>query len=858
MSKHQIVRAILLSAAIAFAGDAARAALDRAPELLEYRQVPGTNSVRLLWAPGGNTDGTLSSAVVSYSVERNSQTIFTGDHRAMTYVDAPTAAGSFTYRVKATTSDSQVRYSSPQVVALAYPLYPLDEALDGKVLLRWAANGWAPPPGHNLSGYRVERWQGAGWADVAGLLPLSQQTYIDTSGTVVGLNRYRVQARFTQGSSHVFVPSNEQEITINAMCAGQVTDPALPPLSVIEIGDRDADGDYTGADIVDALEECATKQYERIDGAGDDDGVCEAGESCVTGGCVLRALPVTYDDVAIKITSLKVFCTDSYSPSRPTHCLVAGPGLPLNFAAGLVIEGHGRRTVFRSPLWRPPYLPGAILEVHYEAFPVTLRNLVLDGRKHEQQAPGMSTWADWYHGGLLVWNQNPWLAHLTEISGDGLGDDDGYCDFETKPFPDKPCAEAASGNDGDGRCEAGEVCVDAEGGSCEAESWNNAEACVSNPARENSDGCVHNIEARNIFSAFAVAIGPGKRWIIEDSEMHDIGCVNRGYGYDCPFLEAAADAMDVLPGFKTFGIGLNIMEGTSDFQVRRNEVYRATKYGLSFKNGNASDCNNLLKNHEVSYNRVRDIGAVGIFNHGTVGARIHHNTIGRTTTWNEPQVMNSYQGPFGMSLGGYCSDNNVFSYNTITDSGGMGIYWNGSAVKVACSAPNSCAPVVAAGNTISNNTVDGTCLEKDTAPGTTNAFVWGSFSSSMDAAGPLLLKDNTLTDSQCRFALSAWGPRDPSVGNLDLEVVGGSYESGPNAATQAEGGFYCGAINVYGRNQKFVLGDGVRITNTSNVVPKASVAYGATLVIDDAPNDPFAPGQFSDPISGHEGSRVIE
>ena len=35
-------------------------ALDRLPELLEFRQVPATNKVRLLWAPGGNADGTLS------------------------------------------------------------------------------------------------------------------------------------------------------------------------------------------------------------------------------------------------------------------------------------------------------------------------------------------------------------------------------------------------------------------------------------------------------------------------------------------------------------------------------------------------------------------------------------------------------------------------------------------------------------------------------------------------------------------------------------------------------------------------------------------------------------------------------
>ena len=71
---------------------------------------------------------------------------------------------------------------------------------------------------------------------------------------------------------------------------------------MIVIDDRDADLDYDGDDIADALEECADKAYEDLSGPGDDDGVCEGGETCITGGCILRALPGTYDNVAIKIT----------------------------------------------------------------------------------------------------------------------------------------------------------------------------------------------------------------------------------------------------------------------------------------------------------------------------------------------------------------------------------------------------------------------------------------------------------------------------------------------------------------------------------------------------------------------------
>ena len=81
------------------------------------------------------------------------------------------------------------------------------------------------------------------------------------------------------------------------------------------------------------------------------------------------------------------------------HCLT------FNFAAGLVIEGHGRQTVLRSPLWTPPNRPVSVIEFHRKDFPITLRNLVLDGRKHEQVDPGELDCNTWPHDGLRVWNQ---------------------------------------------------------------------------------------------------------------------------------------------------------------------------------------------------------------------------------------------------------------------------------------------------------------------------------------------------------------------------------------------------------------------------------------------------------------------
>src|SRR5262249_37348801 len=148
------------------AGAAHAAALDRPPQLVEARQIPASNQGRLQWAPGGNADGTLRSDVVDYLVERNSQNITTKNARAVIHVCAPTATGVYAYRIGARTSDGAVTYSSPQTVTLAYPLYPIDEALEGKAYLRWGEDWtpWTPPNGGFVRvGYRVQRWTGTSW-----------------------------------------------------------------------------------------------------------------------------------------------------------------------------------------------------------------------------------------------------------------------------------------------------------------------------------------------------------------------------------------------------------------------------------------------------------------------------------------------------------------------------------------------------------------------------------------------------------------------------------------------------------------------------------------------------------------------
>jgi hypothetical protein len=837
---------VLAGLAISLIATGARAGLDRPPEILELRQAG--NTVRLLWAPGGNADGTLNEEVVAYEVQREGlgvstwATVFSGDEHAMTYVDSIDAPRTWHrdkgkpvhYRVEShTTSDRTL-----SAVASLVPSLPLwgDEALDGKAWLAWIASRPRITGATHL-GYKVQKYVQGSWVDLTGYL--SGLSYVDP-GTTTGVSRYRVKSVYRKpaGGTDTYL-SNKLTIDIRAACEGQVTDPAIPPLTVIEIGDRDSDLDYDGDDIADALQECAEVQYEDLSGPGDDDGIYEAGngERLVTGGCILRALPVTYDDVAIMITDSLVWCdeleTPQHDPTDPIHCL------ELDFPAGLVIEGEGHETVFRSPLREAPYQPTPLLELHRKDFQLTLRNLVLDGRKHEQVDPAFLTWAAWPHFGFRTW------AHaVAEIEGDGLGDDDGACEVEV-------CTEKVGGNhDGDGRCEAGEECHGPGGpeDSCENDSWTNTAGCTNQVSAD--DGCVHNVEVRN-FLHTGMRFADAKRWIIEDSEFHDMGCVNRGYGFDCPYLESAPDVggggPGIIPGSKVPGFGAYIEGFTSDFQVRRNEIYRTTKYALGFKNGDAaSNCSSLVENHDAFDNYIHDVGGTGIFNHGSRGARIHHNEIDGTTVWNEPPSMNGVFNTTGIDLGGFCSDDNEYYDNTISRTAGFAFKFDAVAESVDC-VNGVCTPNPLVGNTIRDNTISDSCAEKDAAPGSN--YGYGAIHTGNIATGILNLVDNTLTANDCRSPISVYQNLNAKVDALDVRVSGGIYESGNNGATNAQDWPGCGAVQVQGTNRKLVMSDETRIPNVDleirNEIPKACVLNGGTLVIDDTGGDELLPGNWS-------------
>jgi len=240
---------------------------------------------------------------------------------------------------------------------------------------------WADPHRDLAEQYEIaRRVRGGGpeWILIA-RPPADRPPHLDDvgargNGLEPGDYEYRLRALHRAGPDEVWSEWSEpRPATLRAACAesGGELSAALPR---IVADDRDGDGRYTGADLERALGECST-----------------------FGGCVLEALPVTYDDVAIVISDGDAAaCT----PGR-TACIT------LTFSRGLVIEGHGSATVLRSPLWAPPQEPHPLLEIwNRPDLRLQLRHLVLDGRKREQRDPQPAR-ADpntWQHTGFQISN----------------------------------------------------------------------------------------------------------------------------------------------------------------------------------------------------------------------------------------------------------------------------------------------------------------------------------------------------------------------------------------------------------------------------------------------------------------------
>jgi hypothetical protein len=243
---------------------------------------------------------------------------------------------------------------------------------------------WSDSHGELARRYEIERRPGpsAAWVAVARVASSQPPHYDDTDeqgrGLAPGNYEYRLRGLHRAGAREAWSEWSEpQRIAVLAGCADAGGELAGLPRVVAD--DLDGDGRYTGADLERALKTCAAR-----------------------GGCVIEALPVTYEDVAIVISDGDAPACDK----DRTACLTD------RFPSGLAIEGHGHSTVLRSPLWKPPYLPEPVLELWRRPdIRLQLRHLVLDGRKDEQSdpLPGQNNSTAWRHMGLQVWNR--WSDH---------------------------------------------------------------------------------------------------------------------------------------------------------------------------------------------------------------------------------------------------------------------------------------------------------------------------------------------------------------------------------------------------------------------------------------------------------------
>ncbi len=316
---------------------------------------------------------------------------------------------------------------------------------------------------------KVERRSSGGAWEHAALLGSFERAFVDQGPTGRGLPPGTYEYRVSGGGRW----SEPLQVEIREECAGQP--PTSPLLPVVEIVDHEPDGDHDGKDVEAALAECSRLR-----------------------GCVLRALPVVYEDVNAELA------------------LHTG----YDFSNGLVIEGYGSATVFRSRIFSerdhdpslcangalpPCYRPRPVFSIFEpSATPldgVRFRNFHIEGRKREQPDPGMR-WDQWQHWGIVLLASTP----------------------------------------------------------------------------ESTDaGCVHNVAASGLMNG-GLGVQRGRGWIFEYSIVHDVGCQDDLT--PCDALERTPEYLTV-PGAQSPGNGIVTGTLTEGTVVRFNRVLRAQKYGIA-------------------------------------------------------------------------------------------------------------------------------------------------------------------------------------------------------------------------------------------------------------------------------------
>ena len=174
----------------------------------------GTGQASLAWIDGGG-------GATSYKVERKPQgspdTSFAqiGTSPTTSFLDTPVAAGSYTYRVRASNAGGDSPYSNSDdatVTAAMGPAAPSNLAASiaaGNVTLTWTDNS------STETGFRVEKKIGAGSFATLASKGVDVQSHVDSNVTAVGTYTYRVIATGTPDSA----PSNEVTVVVAAPAA---------------------------------------------------------------------------------------------------------------------------------------------------------------------------------------------------------------------------------------------------------------------------------------------------------------------------------------------------------------------------------------------------------------------------------------------------------------------------------------------------------------------------------------------------------------------------------------------------------------------------------------------------------------
>jgi hypothetical protein len=332
-----------------------------------------------------------------------------------------------------------------------------EEALSRAVRLAWRS---ASP----ALFFDVERRALGGAFERVGRVWGSQTSIVDRGAAGGGLAPGTYEYRVSGGGPW----SDTRRVALAEECAGQPATSLLLP--VVEIADHEPDGDHDGDDVAAALAACSRLR-----------------------GCVLRALPVAYVDVNLEI--------GGYDVPR-----------------GLVVEGHGSASVFRSRVFSerdhdpdlcpvgtpaPCYVPRPVFSIAHPAADaldgVRFRNFRIEGGKREQPDPGVP---------LSLWDH--WGIVLT---------DSGSTDR----------------------------------------------------------GCVHNVTASGFLHG-GIGLRGASDWILENNSVQDVGCQDDLT--PCDALERTPEYLSI-PGVQSQGHGIFLGTQTRGTVVRNNRVARTTKYGIA-------------------------------------------------------------------------------------------------------------------------------------------------------------------------------------------------------------------------------------------------------------------------------------